>query len=46
MKLRGDHHLAYCTNVHRGETWAETLAALEHHTLPIRTRAASSGGMR
>lgn len=40
MKLRGDHHLAYCTNVHRGETWAETLAALERHTLPIRARVA------
>ncbi len=40
MKLRGDHHLAYCTNVHRGETWPETLAALEHHTLPIRERVA------
>ncbi len=40
MKLRGDHHLAYCTNVHRGETWSETLAALERHTLPIRARIA------
>ena len=34
-------HLAYCTNVHRGETWAETFAALERHTLPVRRRVAS-----
>lgn len=40
MKLRGHHHLAYCTNVHRGETWSETLEALERHTLPIRARVA------
>ncbi|MFT3829912.1 MAG: metabolite traffic protein EboE [Opitutaceae bacterium] len=40
MKLRRGHHLAYCTNVHRAETWAETLAALERHTLPIRARVA------
>ncbi|MBI5688751.1 MAG: metabolite traffic protein EboE [Verrucomicrobia bacterium] len=41
MKLGPDLHLAYCTNVHRGETWAETLAALERHTLPVRRRVAA-----
>ena len=40
MKLRDGIHLAYCTNVHRGETWAETFAALENHTLPVRRRVA------
>lgn len=40
MKLGSGIHLAYCTNVHRGETWAETFAALERHTLPIRRRVA------
>lgn len=40
MKLGAGIHLAYCTNVHRGETWAETLAALERHTLPVRRRVA------
>jgi len=40
MKLNPGLHLAYCTNVHRGETWAETLAALEQHTLPVRRRVA------
>ena len=40
MKLLRDLHLAYCTNVHRGETWAETFAALERHVLPVRRRVA------
>lgn len=40
MKLNEGLHLAYCTNVHRGETWAETLAALEAHVLPVRRRVA------
>jgi sugar phosphate isomerase/epimerase len=34
MKLDGGaarSHLTYCTNIHRGETWAETSAALERH---------------
>lgn len=38
MKLNHGLHLAYCTNVHRGETWAETLSALEKHTLAVRRR--------
>lgn len=37
MQLNHGLHLAYCTNVHRGETWAETFAALERHTLAVRT---------
>lgn len=40
MKLNHGLQLAYCTNVHRGETWAETFAALERHTLPVRRRVA------
>jgi hypothetical protein len=40
MKLHDGIHLAYCTNVHRGETWAETFAALEQHVLPVRRRVA------
>ncbi len=38
MKLSHGIHLAYCTNIHRGESWAETLAALEKHTLAVRER--------
>ncbi|MCE2861247.1 MAG: hypothetical protein LW690_02220 [Opitutaceae bacterium] len=40
MQLSHGLHLAYCTNVHRGETWTETFAALERHTLPVRRRVA------
>ena len=40
MKLLDGIHLAYCTNVHRGENWAETFAALERHVLPVRRRVA------
>jgi hypothetical protein len=38
VKLKHDLHLAYCTNIHRGETWAETLAALQEYTLAVRDR--------
>ena len=41
MKLNDGIHLAYCTNVHRGENWTETFAALERHVLPVRRRVAS-----
>ncbi len=41
MKLNHGLHLAYCTNVHRGENWAETFAALERHVLPVRRRVAA-----
>src|SRR5262245_4180199 len=40
MKLNHGLHLAYCTNIHRGETWAETLDALQRHTLAVRERVA------
>ena len=40
MILPGGQHLAYCTNVHRGETWPETFAALQKHTIPVRRRVA------
>ena len=38
MKLSHGLHLCYSTNIHRGETWPETLAALEQHTLTVRDR--------
>jgi hypothetical protein len=40
MQLLHGIHLAYCTNIHRGESWAETMAALESHTLEVRNRVA------
>jgi len=38
MRLNCGLHLAYCTNVHRGETWRETFDSLKTHTLAVRER--------
>ena len=40
MKLNAGIHLAYSTNVHRGETWAETFESLNSYTLRVRDRVA------
>ena len=38
MKLNHGLHLAYCTNIHRGENWRETFDSLKLHTLAVRKR--------
>jgi sugar phosphate isomerase/epimerase len=38
MQLRHGLHLAYCTNVHPGEDWVETLRSLERWTLAVKER--------
>ena len=38
MRLSHGIHLAYCTNIHRGGDWAETLRSLDEHTLRVRDR--------
>lgn len=38
MKLTHGLHLAYCTNIHRGENWAETFDSLQRYTLAVRER--------
>lgn len=38
MMLKRGLHLAYCTNVHPGEDWAETFHSLEHYVLPVKRR--------
>ena len=38
MQLASNLHLAYCTNIHRGSDWPETLASLESYTLAVRER--------
>jgi sugar phosphate isomerase/epimerase len=43
MILKHGLQLAYCTNVHRGENWAETFAALERHTLRVQERVQPTG---
>ncbi|MCD8535096.1 MAG: metabolite traffic protein EboE [Verrucomicrobia bacterium] len=36
MKLGNGWHLAYCTNIHRGESWSQTLGTLNDYTLRVR----------
>ena len=38
MRLSHGLHLAYCTNIHRGETWNETFVSLKQYTLAVRER--------
>ena len=38
MKLHHNLHLAYSTNIHRGETWRETFDSLKNHTLAVREK--------
>ena len=43
MHLAHHRHLAYCTNIHRGESWLETFAALREHTLRVKERVCPPG---
>ena len=36
-------HLAYCTNIHPAESWAETFAVLGSHVLAVRDRLRQNG---
>jgi hypothetical protein len=38
MKFNHGLHLAYCTNIHRGEDWSQTFDALQRYTLPVRNQ--------
>lgn len=40
MRLNHGIHLGYCTNIHRGETWAETFAGLDRYTLAVKAGVA------
>ncbi len=41
----GPAHLTYCTNVHSGESWAHTFAALQRHLPAIRRRLSPDAPM-
>jgi sugar phosphate isomerase/epimerase len=41
VQLKHHIHLAYCTNIHRGQNWAETFDTLKKHTLAVRDRVAA-----
>jgi sugar phosphate isomerase/epimerase len=36
MRLNYGAHLAYCTNIHRGQNWRQTLESLKKYTLAVR----------
>ena len=38
MNLAHGLHLAYCTNIHRGEDWPQTFDSLQRYTLAVRER--------
>jgi len=38
MQLNHSLQLAYCTNIHRGESWAETFFSLQNHALAVRDK--------
>ena len=38
MNLKHGLHLAYCTNIHRGESWTQTFGTLQKYTLAVRDR--------
>lgn len=38
MELKHKIHLAYCTNIHRGENWPQTFETLEKYTLAVKDR--------
>jgi len=41
MQLNHGLHLAYCTNIHRGESWAQTFDTLKQYTLAVRDRVSA-----
>jgi sugar phosphate isomerase/epimerase len=41
VRLNHELHLAYCTNIHRGENWAQTFESLQIHTLAVRDSVAA-----
>lgn len=45
MKVDGQFHLTYCSNIHRGETWHEVAAALATSLPRVRESLAFTGPM-
>jgi hypothetical protein len=43
MRFANNSHLAYCTNIHRGSSWAETLGTLNDYTLAVRDQVSPIG---
>jgi hypothetical protein len=43
MQFDENIHLAYSTNIHRGNSWEETFASLRDYTLKVRAEVSSEG---
>lgn len=43
MNLANNSHLAYCTNIHRGSCWSETLDSLDKYTMRVREQVCPEG---
>ena len=44
-KAAGAAHLTYCSNIHRGETWADTRAALERYLPEVKRQVSPAAAM-
>ena len=42
MQIKNGIHLAYCTNIHRGEGWNETFYGLNEYTLKVKEKVSQS----
>jgi len=42
MELNQGLHLAYCTNIHRGEDWAQTFGSLKTDVISVRDRVSAN----
>ena len=42
MQIKNGIHLAYCTNIHRGEGWNETFNGLNEYTLKVKEKVSQS----
>jgi hypothetical protein len=38
VQIKHNIHLAYCTNIHRGQNWPETFQTIQQYTLKVRDR--------
>ena len=42
MQIKEGIHLAYCTNIHRGEGWKETFQGLKEYSLKVKDKVSST----
>ena len=46
LKLSNQVHLAYCTNVHRGNSWQETFDSLENYVMKVGKESLLTRGLQ